>query len=53
MLTVGLMQLEGQYVKQYGQLMAAYTIASGPLVILFLFAMGVFVRGLATGAVKG
>jgi multiple sugar transport system permease protein len=53
MLAVGLMQLEGQYVKQYGQLMAAYSIASIPLIILFLFAMRFFVRGLMAGAVKG
>lgn len=53
MLSVGLMQLEGQYVKQYGQLMAAYTIASVPLVVLFLFSMRLFIRGLMGGAVKG
>jgi ABC-type glycerol-3-phosphate transport system permease component len=52
-LSVGLMQLEGQYVKQYGQLMAAYAIASLPLIVLFLFSMRLFVRGLMGGAVKG
>lgn len=53
MLSVGLMQLDSQYVKQYGQLMAAYAIASLPLIVLFLFTMKLFVRGLAGGGVKG
>ena len=33
--------------------MAAYTIASVPLVVLFLFSMRLFIRGLMGGAVKG
>ncbi|AWI08152.1 carbohydrate ABC transporter permease [Ereboglobus luteus] len=53
MLSVGLMQLESLYVKEYGQLMAAYAIASLPLIVLFLFTMRLFVRGLTAGAVKG
>jgi ABC-type glycerol-3-phosphate transport system permease component len=50
---VGLMRLEGEYVKEWGQLMAGYTLSSVPLVILFLFTMRLFIRGLAAGAVKG
>jgi ABC-type glycerol-3-phosphate transport system permease component len=50
---VGLMRLDGEYVKQWGQLMAGYAIASVPLVILFLFTMRLFVKGLTAGAVKG
>lgn len=50
---VGLMLLEGEYVKQWGELMAGYTISSIPLVVLFLFTMRLFVRGLSAGAVKG
>ena len=50
---VGLMRLEGEYVKQWDELMAGYTIASIPLIILFLFTMRLFVRGLAAGAIKG
>lgn len=50
---VGLMRLEGEYVKQWGELMAGYTISSIPLIILFLFTMRLFVKGLAAGAVKG
>ena len=51
--TVGLMRLEGEYVKEWGELMAGYTISSIPLIILFLFTMKFFVKGLAAGAVKG
>jgi len=50
---VGLMRLEGEYVKQWGELMAGYAISSIPLVILFVFTMRLFVRGLAAGAIKG
>ena len=50
---VGLMRLDGEYVKQWGPLMAGYAISSIPLIILFIFAMKLFVRGLAAGAVKG
>lgn len=50
---VGLFRLDGEYVKQYGQLMAGYAIASIPLLFLFLFSMKLFVRGLSAGAIKG
>lgn len=50
---VGLMRLDGEYVKQWGELMAGYTISSIPLIILFLFTMRLFVKGLTAGAVKG
>jgi ABC-type glycerol-3-phosphate transport system permease component len=50
---VALMRLEGEYVKQWGELMAGYAIASIPLIVLFLFTMRLFVKGLAAGAVKG
>jgi ABC-type glycerol-3-phosphate transport system permease component len=50
---VGLMRLEGEYVKEWGELMAGYTISSIPLIIMFLFTMKLFVKGLAAGAVKG
>ena len=52
-LGVGLIYVDGEYVKQWGQIMAAYCIASVPLVIIFLFAMRLFVRGLSQGAIKG
>jgi ABC-type glycerol-3-phosphate transport system permease component len=50
---VGLMRLEGEYVKQWGELMAGYALSSIPLVVLFLFTMRLFVKGLTAGAVKG
>jgi ABC-type glycerol-3-phosphate transport system permease component len=52
-LPVGLLRLEGEYVKQWGQMMAGYAIASIPLVLLFIFTMRWFVRGITAGAVKG
>jgi len=50
---VGLMRLDGEYVKQWGELMAGFTLSAIPLVILFLFTMRFFVKGLAAGAIKG
>lgn len=50
---VGLIYLDGQFVKQWGQTMAAYFLASLPLLVLFAFTMRLFVRGLSQGAVKG
>jgi multiple sugar transport system permease protein len=50
---VGLIYLDGEYVKQWGQIMAAFFMASLPIIIIFLFTMKLFVRGLASGAVKG
>jgi ABC-type glycerol-3-phosphate transport system permease component len=52
-LGVGLIYLDGEYVKQWGQIMAAYVIASLPLIVVFLFTMRLFVRGLSQGAIKG
>ena len=50
---VGLMRLDGEYVKLWGPMMAAFSISSIPLVVLFLFTIRFFVRGLTAGAVKG
>ncbi len=50
---VGLMRLDGEYVKQWGELMAGYSISAIPLVILFLFTMHLFVKGISAGAIKG
>lgn len=50
---VGLFYLDGEYTKQWGQVMAAYFISAIPLIIVFLFAMRFFVKGLSSGAVKG
>lgn len=52
-LGVGLIYLDGEYVKQWGQIMASYFFAAIPLIVLFLFTMRLFVRGLSQGAIKG
>ncbi len=50
---VGLMMLTGEYDKDWGRLMAGYVISSIPLVVIFVFTMRLFVRGLAAGGIKG
>ncbi|MEM1060233.1 MAG: carbohydrate ABC transporter permease [Verrucomicrobiota bacterium] len=50
---VNLFRLDGEYVKQYGPMMAGFAISSIPLLLIFLFAMKLFVKGLSAGAVKG
>lgn len=52
-LGVGLIYLDGEYVKRWGLIMSAFFVASIPLIIIFLFTMKLFIRGLAAGAVKG
>lgn len=52
-LGVGLIYLDGERVKQWGEIMAAYTLASLPLIVTFAFSMRLFVKGFAMGAVKG
>lgn len=52
-ISVQLYQLEGAYVQQWGPMMACYAIAALPLVLLFIFTMQFFVRGLSAGALKG
>lgn len=50
---LGLMMLDGEYHKEWGLLMAGYSIAALPLIVIFLFTMRLFVKGMAAGAVKG
>lgn len=50
--SVGLRFLEGQNYVEYGPLMAGYTLAAVPLVIMFLFSMKLFIEGIASGAIK-
>jgi len=52
-MVVALYGAEGAYVKDWGALMASYSIAAIPLIIMFIFAMRVFIRGLGSGAIKG
>jgi ABC-type glycerol-3-phosphate transport system permease component len=53
MIAVSLLRLEGEYTRNWGELMAGYTIASIPLIVLFIFCMRLFIRGLSEGAIKG
>jgi ABC-type glycerol-3-phosphate transport system permease component len=50
---VELLRLSGEYIKYWGLMMAGYTIASIPIIILFVFSMRLFIRGLTEGAIKG
>ncbi|HWL53207.1 MAG TPA: carbohydrate ABC transporter permease [Chthoniobacteraceae bacterium] len=52
-LGVGLIYLDGEYVKDWGRIMASFLVASLPLIVIFLFSMKLFIRGLGAGAVKG
>ena len=52
-LGVGLIYLDGEYVKRWGLIMSSFTVAAIPLIIVFLFTMKLFIRGLSSGAVKG
>ena len=51
-LTIGLYAFRNETYTQWGPLMAGYTIASIPLIILFAFTSRLFVEGLASGAIK-
>ena len=52
--TVGLTQFRNEFgTVNWGPRMAAYGVASLPLVILFSFGMRYYVRGLTSGALKG
>jgi ABC-type glycerol-3-phosphate transport system permease component len=50
---VQLIRMAGEYIKLWGPLMAGYAIASIPIIILFIFSMKLFIKGLTEGAVKG
>jgi ABC-type glycerol-3-phosphate transport system permease component len=52
--TVGLTQFTSQYgITDWGPRMAAYAVATVPLLILMMFGMRYYVQGLTSGAVKG
>jgi len=50
---VQLLRMAGEYIKLWGPLMAGYALASIPVIILFIFTMKLFTKGLTEGAVKG
>ena len=53
-LTLGLWSFRNNYfaADNWGPMMAGYTIASIPLIILFVFTSRLFVKGLSSGAIK-
>ncbi|MCY3021998.1 MAG: carbohydrate ABC transporter permease, partial [Planctomycetota bacterium] len=51
--SVCLLRLDGEYLKYWGPLMAGFAISSIPVIILFVFTMRLFIRGMTEGAVKG
>jgi ABC-type glycerol-3-phosphate transport system permease component len=50
---VQLLRIAGEYIKLWGPLMAGYALASIPIIILFMFTMKLFTKGLTEGAIKG
>jgi len=49
---IGLARLAGEYGLNFGLQMAGYTIASVPLIILFLCTSRIYISGITSGAVK-
>lgn len=47
--TVEILRMSGEYVKDWGPLMSGYLLASVPVVILFVFTMRLYMRGLLEG----
>lgn len=52
-LTIGILNLQGQFGSNYAQLEAGIVICVIPMVILFFIARRYLTRGIAVGAVKG
>ena len=52
-LTIGLLNFQGQYTKDWGTLTAAMCFVMIPMYVLFLFTQKYFVKGLTSGSVKG
>ncbi|MBI4978732.1 MAG: ABC transporter permease subunit [Spirochaetes bacterium] len=51
-ITVQLLRMSGEYFKLWGPLMAGYALAAIPVILLFIFAMRFFIRGLSEGGTK-
>jgi multiple sugar transport system permease protein/raffinose/stachyose/melibiose transport system permease protein len=51
-LPVGLVSFQGNHLTDWGPLMAGYTIASLPLVLLFAFSTRTFIEGMIQGGLK-
>lgn len=51
-LVVGLVTFQGAHTTNWGPLMAGYTVASVPLLVVFFFTMRYFIAGLSQGGLK-
>lgn len=51
-IATGIMMFTNQYASDYGPMMAAYVIASVPLMVIIGFSMRYFVQGLTGGSIK-
>ena len=52
-LAVGLMFFQGRYTQDYGLIAGGVSIATLPIVLVYIVLQRQFVRGLTAGAVKG
>lgn len=52
-ISLGLQQFTGQYGTRWGMLMAASTVATLPITILFFLAQKTFIQGISTTGIKG
>lgn len=52
-LPVGIQQFTGEFSTDYSMLFAASLIATMPMILVFLFFQRYFIKGIATGAIKG
>jgi len=52
MITNGMYQFHSQYSMNYGKMFAGYMISAIPILILILFAMRTFMKGMTSGAFK-
>jgi ABC-type glycerol-3-phosphate transport system permease component len=52
MITNGMYQFHSQYSFNYGKMFAGYMISAVPLLVLILFTMRTFMRGMTSGAFK-
>lgn len=52
MITNGMYQFHSQYSINYGKMFAGYTISAVPVLILILFTMRTFMKGMTSGAFK-
>ncbi len=52
-LSLGLAMFTGQYGNEYGMLMAASTVVTIPIIVLFFFTQRTFIQGMTMSGIKG